>query len=93
MYYSSNGSYRKSKMMIDIANIVLTILIGIMFVAVLILRSRSGKLFPMIFIAGGCMNGLTAAKNFMNYNKPSGIVLGVVAAALLVLAAISWQIV
>ena len=73
MYYTTNGAYRKSKMVIDYINIGLTAVIGVLFVIILFLRSRSGILFPIEFFAGAVMNGLTAIKNFMNKKRIAGI--------------------
>ena len=56
MYYTTNGAYRKSKMVIDYINIGLTAVIGVLFVIILFLRSRSGILFPIEFFAGAVMN-------------------------------------
>ena len=75
MYYTTNGAYRKSKMVIDYINIGLTAVIGVLFVIILFLRSRSGILFPIEFFAGAVMNGLTAIKNFMNKKRIAGIFL------------------
>jgi hypothetical protein len=72
MYYTTSGAYRKSKMVIDYINIAV---IGVIFVIILFLRSRSGVLFPIEFFAGAVMNGLSAVKNFMNKKRLAGIVL------------------
>jgi hypothetical protein len=80
-------------MVIDYTNVVLTVLIGIMFILILFLRSKSGKLFPAIFVAGALMNGLTCAKCFMTKRKLAGGVIAVVALVLLVMAVFSWFIV
>ena len=93
MYYTTSGAYRKTKMVIDYTNIVLTILIGIMFLLILFFRGRSGKLFPAEFLAGGLMNGLSATEAFMEKHRISGFVLSVVAVFLLVMAIISWRVV
>ena len=39
MYYTTSGTYRKSKMLIDYANIALTFAIGVVFIIILFLRS------------------------------------------------------
>ena len=78
MYYTTSGAYRKSKMVIDYINIALTAVIGVIFVIILFLRSRSGVLFPIEFFAGAVLNGLSAVKNFMNKKRLAGIVLIVV---------------
>ena len=44
MYYTTSGVYRKSKMLIDYANIALTFAIGVVFIIILFLRSGSGIL-------------------------------------------------
>lgn len=35
MYYTTSGAYRKSKMLIDYANIALTFAIGVVFIIIL----------------------------------------------------------
>ena len=42
MYYTTSGAYRKSKMIIDYANIALTVCVGVMFILILFFRSSSG---------------------------------------------------
>ncbi len=37
MYYTTSGAYRKSKMLIDYANIALTFAIGVVFIIILFL--------------------------------------------------------
>lgn len=49
MYYTTSGSYKKTKMIIDYTNIVLTVAATVIFIIVLFLRSRSGILFPIEF--------------------------------------------
>ena len=51
MYYTTSGAYRKSKMLIDYATIALTAVIMILFILILFLRSNSGILFPIVFLA------------------------------------------
>lgn len=85
MYYTTSGAYRKSKMMIDYANIVLTAVIMILFILILFLRSRSGILFPTVFLAGALLNGLWGIKNFMEKKKLAGSILLIAAVILLLL--------
>lgn len=66
MYYTTSGAYRKSKMLIDYATIALTAVIMILFILILFLRSNSGILFPIVFLAGALINGLSGIKAFMN---------------------------
>ena len=40
MYYTTSGSYKKTKMIIDYTNIVLTVAATVIFIIVLFLRSR-----------------------------------------------------
>ena len=56
MYYTTSGAYRKSKMIIDYANIALTVCVGVMFILILFFRSSSGIIFPLIFLAGCLVN-------------------------------------
>lgn len=56
MYYTTSGAYRKSKMLIDYANIALTFAIGVVFIIILFLRSGSGILFAVEFMLGALVN-------------------------------------
>ena len=89
MYYTTSGAYRKSKMLIDYANIALTFAI---FIIILFLRSGSGILFAVEFMLGALVNGLTAAKNFMSDRTVSGVILTVVTLGLLLMAVIAWRV-
>ena len=71
MYYTTSGAYRKSKMLIDYATIALTAVIMILFILILFLRSNSGILFPIVFLAGALINGLSGIKAFMNKKRLS----------------------
>ena len=75
MYYTTSGAYRKSKMLIDYATIALTAVIMILFILILFLRSNSGILFPIVFLAGALINGLSGIKAFMNKKRLSGVFL------------------
>lgn len=86
MYYTSSGAYRKSKMIIDYLNVGLTVVIGLMFLVILFLRSRSGILFPIIFSLGALVNGTNSVKKFMDGKKAPGIVLAVVTVVLILIA-------
>ncbi len=86
MYYTTSGAYRKSKMFIDYANVFLTVCVVVMFILILFLRSKSGIIFPLIFLAGGLVNALTGAKRFMEKNRVAGSVLCVVAFVLLIMS-------
>lgn len=87
MYYSTSGAYRKSKMLLDYANIALTAVIIVLFILIMFLRSSSGILFPIVFFAGALVNGFSAIKSFMNKKKLSGTVLMIAAAVLLIVCA------
>ena len=76
MYYTTSGSYKKTKMIIDYTNIVLTIAATVIFIIIMFLRSRSGVLFPIEFLLGTVVNTLTAG------NKVSGVIVAVVAVLL-----------
>ena len=66
MYYTTSGSYKKTKMIIDYTNLVLTIAATVIFIIIMFLRSRSGVLFPIEFLLGTVVNTLTAVKHFIN---------------------------
>lgn len=90
MYYTTSGSYRRTKIIIDYANIVLTVAVGFMFVLILFLRSKSGVLFPLIFLAGGLVNVLNGVKSFMGKRRIAGAVLFTAALVLFVMASFCW---
>lgn len=93
MYYTTSGAYRKTKMLIDYANIALTFVIGIVFIIILFLRSGSGVLFSVEFLLGAMVNGLTAVKNYMSDRTVSGVILTVVTIVLILMAVISWRVI
>ena len=93
MYYTTSGAYRKTKMLIDYANIALTFVIGIVFIIILFLRSGSGVLFSVEFLLGAMVNGLTAVKNYMSDRTVSGVILPVVTMVLILMAVISWRVI
>ena len=74
MYYTTSGSYKKTKMIIDYTNIVLTIAATVIFIIIM--------LFPIEFLLGTVVNTLTAVKHFINGNKVSGVIVAVVAVLL-----------
>ena len=86
MYYTTSGAYRKSKMLIDYATIALTAVIMILFILILFLRSNSGILFPIVFLAGALINGLSGIKAF-NKKRLSGVFLIIAAVILLIVSA------
>ena len=92
MYYTTSGAYRKSKMLIDYANIALTFAIGVVFIIILFLRSGSGILFAVEFMLGALVNGLTAAKNFMSETSETSANLTDVSLGLLLMAVIAWRV-
>ena len=93
MYYTTSGAYRKTKMLIDYANIALTFVIGIVFIIILFLRSGGGVLFSVEFLLGAMVNGLTAVKNYMSDRTVSGVILTVVTMVLILMAVISWRVI
>ena len=93
MYYTTSGAYRKTKMLIDYANIALTFVIGIVFIIILFLRSGSGVLFSVEFLLGAMVNGLTAVKNYMSDRTVSGVILTVVTIVLILMEVISWRVI
>ena len=93
MYYTTSGAYRKTKMLIDYANIALTFVIGIVFIIILFLRSGRGVLFSVEFLLGAMVNGLTAVKNYMSDRIVSGVILTVVTMVLILMAVISWRVI
>ncbi len=78
---------REDKMLIDYATIALTAVIMILFILILFLRSNSGILFPIVFLAGALINGLSGIKAFMNKKRLSGVFLIIAAVILLIVSA------
>lgn len=78
MYYTTSGAYRKTKMIIDYANVALTVAICVMFILILFMRGNSGLLFPLIFLAGALVNGTTGIKRFMDKQKVSAVLAWVI---------------
>lgn len=93
MYYTTSGSYKKTKMIIDYTNIVLTVAATVIFIIVLFLRSKSGILFSIEFLLGTIVNALTSVKHFINGNKVSGLIVAVVAVLLAVMTVVTALIV
>ena len=93
MYYTTSGSYKKTKTIIDYTNIVLTVAAAVIFIIVLFLRSNSGILFPIEFLLGTIVNALTSVKHFINGNKVSGLIVAVVAVLLAVMTVVTALIV
>ena len=93
MYYTTSGSYKKTKMIIDYTNIVLTVAATVIFIIVLFLRSRSRILFPIEFLLGTIVNALTSVKHFINGNKVSGLIVAVVAVMLAIMTVVTALIV
>jgi hypothetical protein len=93
MYYTTTGSYRRAKMIIDYANIVLCVAVAVMAVMILFLRSNSGILFTIEFATGGMVNLLSAVKKLLNGSKGSSVVLFVAAALCFILAVLCFGVV
>lgn len=91
-YYTSNGTYRKTRITIDFLMTIMTVVIVALFTAILFWQSMRGILFPIIFVSGAIVNMLNAIKNFINSNKKAGILLTCVAIALIILTAFCWNI-
>ncbi len=86
MFYTTSGSHKKAKMIIDYSNIVLTVCVAALFIIILFMRSKSGVAFPLIFAAGATVNFLTGIKKFMDRAMVSGIILMVVTGILLMMS-------
>lgn len=86
MYYTTTGSYRRAKMIIDYANIILCVFVAVMAVMILFLRSSAGILFPITFAAGGTVNLLGGIKKLLCQSKKPAVALFVAAAVIYILA-------
>lgn len=86
MFYTTSGSHKKAKMIIDYSNIVLTVCVVALFIIILFMRSKSGIAFPLIFAAGATVNFLTGIKKFMDRAIKSGVFLMIVTGILLIMS-------
>lgn len=93
MYYTTTGAYRRAKVIIDYTNIVLCVLVAVLAVIILFLRSDSGILFPIAFLAGGTVNLLTGIKKIMNQSNVAGWVCIGAAVVIYILALLCFGVV
>lgn len=93
MYYTSSGAYRKTKMIIDYANIFLTVCIGILFVSILFFQSKSGILFALIFMAGTIMNTISGIKKMLEKSTVSALFMFAAAVILLIMAVLCFLVI
>lgn len=91
MQFTTTGSYARTKQFIDYLNIVLTVAVCVIFIAIVFLRSRSGVLFPIEFLLGAIVNGSTAVKKYITYEPVKGGILTGVAVLLLLLCILTWR--
>lgn len=91
MYYSSSGSYRKTRTTMDFILVIMAVLILTLFIALIFWQSKRNILFPAIFMAGALSNGISAVKYFMNSNKKSGIILIIGTILLFLLSVACWN--
>lgn len=75
MFVASNGAYRRTKIVIDWINICLGAAVVLMAAAIFITGGRADFLLPLVFFAGGGINGLHAAKKFFRFERKKGFVL------------------
>lgn len=91
--YTSRGAFRKSKMVIDYTNIVLSVIVALIFIAIVFLRGKSGILFPIEFALGAVINGMACAVSFMDNKKVVGIIRLVATIVLALMAIVSLHVV
>lgn len=83
--YSSTGSYRRAKWWIDIASILISIAIVVVFALSFWVNFFYQYRFVMIFGMGAVVNFLAGMRRLMDSYKKAGIALMVIAAGLLVM--------
>ena len=93
MYYTSNVSYKKTKMLIDFINIGMAAIIAILFIVAILMTGIRMQLITFVFIGAALVNALSALKAFLTWNHKSGIILLVFTVLITVLAAVCWNIV
>ncbi len=86
MMYSSSGAYRKTKIFIDYATIVLAFLILIAFLLLMFFRNEASFLFVLVLFLGFLVNGLQAIKHFINHELKTAITSGAFALILVIFA-------
>lgn len=85
MYYTTGGAYKKSKMIIDYANVLLTLCLIVLFVLILVMGTQYTVLFCMAFYVGTLMNGMCMVRHIMDKLKIKAVLRGIVMAALFML--------
>lgn len=93
MYYTSNVSYKKTKMLIDFFNIGMAVVIAVLFISAIVFAGIRLQLITVIFIAGALVNALSALKAFLSWNHKSGIILLIFTVLISIMAAVCWNIV
>lgn len=91
-FTAANGSYRKTRIIIDWMNILIGVAVVIMAIAIYIIPGERDFLFPVVFMLGTVMEGLGAAKSFLRYETIAGYVQVILALALLFITIISANI-
>lgn len=88
-FTASNGSYRKTRIVIDWLNIFIGVAVVIIAIAIFMFQGEYDFLFPVVFMLGTAMEGMGAAKSFLRYESVAGYVQVILAMALLFITIIS----
>lgn len=91
-FVAANGSYRKTRIIIDWLNIIIGVAVVIMAIVIFVFPGEHDNLFPFVFMLGTAMEGLGAAKSFLRYETIAGYVQVILALALLFVTIISANI-
>ncbi len=94
MYTISSNSgklQRIIRLIIDILNVIIGVATVVLAILAFIYTGKNMWMFPVIFLLGGIMNGLTGLKYFITDKKIAGIVAEVFAMVLFVVCYMSYM--
>jgi hypothetical protein len=89
MFTASNGAYRKTKIVIDWINIILSVAMLIMATVIFIVPGNFDFLIPGVLFCGTVINGLHVVKHYFKFERRAVMWLFTVTLILLVLTVVS----
>lgn len=91
-FAAANGSYRRTRIIIDWLNIIIGVAVVIMAIVIFLIPGNHDFLFPVLFLFGAATEGLGAAKSFLRYETAAGYVQIILTIALVCVTFISINI-
>lgn len=92
MFTASNGAYRRTKIVIDWINIILGVAVVLIATVIFAMPGNQDFLLPVVFFFGAGINGLHAAKNYLKFERKSGLILTLLTIVLLAISVASAKI-